>query len=254
MKPHLLDNYLYKVCKSRRDDTCITVCKRSAAYGDNPKRDAPFLQKERPFWRKGTLLCLFILLSTFCFGQNDTIPIENTSPTESISAVTPDSLEIKEKPHSPKLAGALSAALPGLGQAYNKKYWKIPIDYAGFAATGFCVYHFHSLYAAYRDEYRHRLKGEVELYNPDWKDWHNENIVANRQLHQRNMQLSILFLGLWYVINILDAVVDAHLMSYDISDNLSMRLAPDILSSGLAQNGGSKNQHIGLSFTLNLKL
>ena len=231
-------------------------------------------------------LYFFILISVYCRGQNEVILPENTLSTDSVLTLPTDTISIlptdtipvlstdtisalltdtispsptdtslvKEKKHSPKLAGLLSAAVPGLGQAYNKKYWKIPIDYAGFAATGFCVYHFHKLYASYRDEYRNRLNENYELLNPDWQHLNTENINTWKQYHQRNMQLSIIVLSIWYFVNILDAVVDAHLMTYDISDNLSMRILPDIHSGNFARGNSNKKQTIGLSFTLNLKL
>ena len=203
------------------------------------------------------ILCFFILLSTCCWGQEDIVFSEDTvlqdiittPPTDSLSLFPVDTSVVKEKKHSPALAGGLSAALPGLGQAYNKKYWKIPINWAGFAATGYFVYHFSSLYIDYRDEYRNRLNGKEPKLEPDL---HIDNINIKKLGYQNNMQLSIIALAAWYFINILDAVVDAHLMSFDISDNLSMHLAPDI-PSGFAYGNSYKPPTLGLSFTLNLK-
>jgi len=174
--------------------------------------------------------------------------LEDTLLKDSIAASPIDSSVVKEKKHSPKLAGCLSAVVPGLGQAYNKKYWKIPIDYAGFAATGYFVYYFHSQYVAYRNEYRNRLNGETELLNPKWKGLHIDNINMSRQYHQQNMQISIIALAAWYLVNILDAVVDAHLMSFDVSDNLSLYLTPDFNT-----NPTFVKQKLGLTFTFNIK-
>ena len=210
--------------------------------------------------------CFFILITTYCWGQDDVVLGENASHKDSISASSADSSVVKERKHSPKLAGCLSAALPGLGQAYNKKYWKIPIDYAGFAAAGYCVYHFYSLYADYRDEYRNRLNKKPSLEpNPNVlyirvfklfngqlpnlsTDLSTDNINGYKQSYQRNMQISIMVLVIWYFVNILDAVVDAHLMSFDISDNLAMYITPDFNT-----NPTFAKPTVGLSFTLNLK-
>ena len=193
-------------------------------------------------------LPVFILLAICCKAQSDVVLTADTLLSDSLIASPEDSSVVKERKHSPKLAGGLSAALPGLGQAYNKKYWKIPIVYAGFAATGYCVYHFHKEYASYRDEYRNRLNGDTGLLNLKWEGRNTDNINASKIQNQRYMQISIMVLAVWYFVNILDAVVDAHLMSYDISDNLALHLTPD-----LKTNHPLAAQTIGLTLTLNLK-
>ena len=196
------------------------------------------------------LLCFFIATATYCWGQNDSIVlIENSLPQDNISQKNMDTaVVVKEKKHSPALAGGLSAILPGLGQAYNKKYWKIPIDYVGFAATGGCVYYFTTEYIKYRNEYRIRLDGKDELRNPDFKDSDDNNINSNKLYYQLNMQRSIVVLAACYFINILDAIVDAHLLSFDISDNLSLHLIPDFNASPTFAK-----QKLGLTFTFNIK-
>jgi hypothetical protein len=134
----------------------------------------------------------------------------------------------KVKVHSPKKAGWMSAALPGLGQGYNKKYWKIPIIYAGFAGSGIGIYYFYSQYKIYRDEYRNRLNEAKDLLNPDLAYMQNSNLNATKQMYQRDMEIFIIVSVVWYFLNILDAVVDAHLMSFDVSEDLSFYVAPSI--------------------------
>jgi len=235
-------------------------------------------------------LCFFVAISTCCWGQNDVVLQGDTLPKDSVSTLSDsthlspptthsspiDSSLIKEKnislvtdftTHfttiynyaivqrktiSPVKAGWLSAALPGAGQFYNKKYWKIPIVYAGFAGTGYLIYNTSTQYIAYRDEHRKRLKGEYESCNPEWETINDANIKAYKLQHQKNMQLSIIAATVWYFVNILDAVVDAHLMTYDISNSLSLHVAPDF-NSRLAWGNANNVQTIGLSFTLNLK-
>jgi hypothetical protein len=203
---------------------------------------------------KPLILSLFIVIAAHCFGQSDSLVlIENSLPKDTISQNNTDTaVVVKEKKHSPALAGGLSAVLPGLGQAYNKKYWKIPIDYAGFAGAGYLVYHFSTEYIKYRDEYRIRIDKKDNLRNPDYKILDDNNVNAYKLQYQRYMQFSILALTLWYFINILDAVVDAHLMSFDVSSNLALHIAPDI-SNGLAWGNSYKRHTLGLSFTLNFK-
>ena len=236
--------------------------------------------------------CIFIAITTCCWGQadvafgdtashkdsvsvslTDSVPAPLTdnisaSSTDSISVSSTDSaVVVKEKTHSPKLAGWLSV-VPGLGQIYNKKYWKLPIDYVGFAAAGYCVYHFYNLFAIYRDEYRVRLDKKPSISPPNsnalyvrvFKLMNNgrepsldstlsiENINGYRQSYQKKMQTSIIVLAVWYFINILDAVVDAHLMSFDVSHNLALQITPDF-----RPNLTFTKQTVGLSFTFNIK-
>ena len=136
----------------------------------------------------------------------------------------------KPKIHSPKKAGWLSTALPGLGQIYNKKYWKLPIIYGGFAGLGTGIYLNAREFIILRDEYRNRLNGKTELLKEDLlRDYSNiENLKATKLLYQRNMELFIIVTAVFYLANIIDAIVDAHLMSFDVSDNLSMNILPSI--------------------------
>lgn len=129
----------------------------------------------------------------------------------------------------PKLAATFSAVLPGLGQGYNRKYWKIPIVYAGLAGSSFLIYHFHKKFVTYRDEYVFRLEGNTQKYNPNLMQWSDESLKALAMQNQRYMEISIIVLVVWYALNIVDAVVDAHLFSFDVSDNLSMNVCPAIV-------------------------
>jgi hypothetical protein len=156
--------------------------------------------------------------------QMDSIIVQQEE--ESINIDTNIGKKIRE--HSPKKAGWMSAALPGLGQGYNKKYWKIPIVYAGFTGTSIGIYYFYSQYKIYRDEYRNRLNEKTDLLNPDFATFGNDNINAIKQTYQRNMEIFIIVTVVWYFFNILDAVVDAHLTSFDVSDDLSLHVIPSI--------------------------
>ncbi|MDD2621464.1 MAG: DUF5683 domain-containing protein [Bacteroidales bacterium] len=139
-----------------------------------------------------------------------------------------------EKIHSPKMAAWFSTAVPGLGQIYNRKYWKLPIVYAGLGASGFLIYHYNKQYIIYRTEYRLRLNPSVDIANKgiastpnsDLAHLGTENIHAYQKQYQRNMELGIIAITLVYILNIVDAAVDAHLMHYDMSNDLSLRVIP----------------------------
>ncbi|MDR1180498.1 MAG: DUF5683 domain-containing protein [Bacteroidales bacterium] len=175
--------------------------------------------------RKLLLLFLLLFCCSFIYAQQkDSIVVRQEEKTIDIDTNT--GKKIRE--HSPKKAGWMSAALPGLGQGYNKKYWKIPIIYAGFAGTSIGIYYFYGQYKIYRDEYRNRLNGKTDLLNPDLAGFGDDNINLIKQTNQRNMEIFILVTAVWYLFNVLDAVVDAHLMSFDVSDDLSLHVAPSI--------------------------
>lgn len=141
-----------------------------------------------------------------------------------------DSIVMKRK-HSPKRATIYSAVLPGLGQAYNKKYWKIPIVYAGIGT----IYYFADMngdnYRDYRKAFDYKT-GTITDVDEDIIDIANRysegNLITIRDYYRRNMELSWIIMALWYGINIIDASVDAHFFEYDISDDLTLKVEPMI--------------------------
>lgn len=146
-------------------------------------------------------------------------------------------------PLSPSKAAFYSAILPGLGQAYNKKYWKIPIVYAAMG-TGIYFYITNNKnYNRYRRAYKRRLAG----FNDDEFQGivlDNNALIDGQEFYQRNRDLSLLLTVVAYVLNIVDANVDAHLLQFNVSDDLSLRPHID-------QNDIDFNRNLGL--TLNFK-
>lgn len=126
-------------------------------------------------------------------------------------------------PLAPARAAFLSAIVPGLGQAYNKKYWKIPIVYGAIGTSLYFYIDNNNKYHRYRDAYKMRLAG----LDDEFKGQYTDNTLINAQrTFQRNRDMSLLItLGL-YALNIVDANVDAHLMQFNVNDNLTFR--PDI--------------------------
>ena len=126
----------------------------------------------------------------------------------------------------PSKATFYSAVLPGLGQAYNKKYWKIPIVY-GALATGLYFYNQNDKdYNRYRNAYKRRLAGftDDEFYgNGQYPAISNDGLIRAQGTLKRNKELSILVTVGLYILNIIDANVDAHLLQYNLDDNLSLR-------------------------------
>lgn len=165
---------------------------------------------------------LFLALFLFVCGLI-TAQSKSTKKTDSLLVVQ-DSVTVSKKtynPLSPSKAAFYSAVLPGLGQAYNKKYWKIPIVYA---ALGTGIYFYvtnNNQYNDVRDAYKRRLAG--------FQDDEFQNLLTDDGLLQaqktlrRNKELSLLITFGLYALNIIDANVDAHLMQFNVNDDLSFK-------------------------------
>ncbi len=133
-------------------------------------------------------------------------------------------------PLSPARAAFYSAVLPGLGQAYNGKYWKIPIVYTALGVGVYFYFRNDDQYDRYRDAYKSRLAGKT---TDEFSDENGTPIISTQglieaqRLYQRNKEISVLVtLGL-YALNIIDANVDAHLQQFNVSEDLSLKPALD---------------------------
>lgn len=157
-----------------------------------------------------------------------------------------------QEKHNPKKATLYSAVLPGLGQAYNKKYWKIPIVYAGIGT----IYYFADMngdsYRDYRKAYDYKA-GITTDVDEDIKEiagkYSGENLITLRDYYRRNMELSWIIMALWYGINIIDATVDAHFLEYDISDDLTLKIEP-VIHTNFGETAYNYNCNTGISLKL----
>jgi hypothetical protein len=144
----------------------------------------------------------------------------------SISAFTQDIQTQEAKQHSPQRAAIYSAILPGTGQIYNKKYWKAPIVYAAFGTLGYFIHDNNSQYKQFREAYKIRTdnnSGTIDKFADKYTD---ENLKALRDYYRRNVELSIIMTAFVYILNIIDASVDAHLFGFNVSDDLSLNIEP----------------------------
>jgi hypothetical protein len=146
--------------------------------------------------------------------------VEPTAKT----VIVKDSSAASIKEHSPKRAALYSAVLPGLGQAYNKKYWKIPVLYALGGGLGYAIYKNNINYQDYRLAYRQHLEGNTALY----PTYSLAQLKQSRDYWHRFRDLSIVGAVFLYSLQIIDATVDAHLFGFKerINDDLSIELRP----------------------------
>jgi len=158
----------------------------------------------------------------------------------------PDTLQLDTlRIHSPTKASLMSAVVPGLGQVYNKKYWKVPIIYTGIGISLYFAFSNQKNYKLYRRAYGDRLEGSGAAA-ADFANYTDENLKSSMNFYQRNRDLSYIIAGLFYVLNVVDASVDAHLFTFPKNDNLSFILQPNIQ---LTQNNEIAN---GLKLVIKL--
>ncbi len=194
---------------------------------------------------KITLSILLFFLNLFMISEY-TYAQNNISSTVEVQGVTVVNNDTTTKVHSPKVAGYMSACLPGLGQIYNKKYWKLPIIYGGFAVLTYYIMDNNANYIKFRDAYIARIDEDPTNDNilPEYT---TDNLRIIKNIYWKNRDLSIILSVTLYVLNIFDAIADAHLYSYDVSDDLSFRIDPIIEP---AYNVGQVNVN-GIGFSLN---
>lgn len=193
-------------------------------------------------------LLIILLLSTVLFSsaqEPDTLTVKR----EEIKVKKDVSL-IKEPydPLTPSKAAFYSAVLPGLGQAYNKKYWKIPIIYAGIATGVYFHIQNDKEYDRFRNAYKRRLAGftDDEFYGDGTTPLiSTARLIDAQKSAQRNKDLSIVMSLVFYLVNIIDANVDAHLRQYNVNDDLSLR--PNV---ALDPINAQANYSLSLKFNL----
>ncbi|MBQ7711299.1 MAG: hypothetical protein IJT39_05670 [Bacteroidales bacterium] len=150
-----------------------------------------------------------------------------------VTLVTPDSVQpqpiantLSEEMHSPRKALFLSF-LPGAGQVYNGQAWKVPIIYGGFAAAGYFIYYNYNKMVDFRDEYLWRIKGgEPQLEG--YTNYPDNSIYNYYQSYNQSFQLAIIFSVIIYSLNLVDAFVYGHLYEFQINDDISMSLHPNV--------------------------
>lgn len=139
-----------------------------------------------------------------------------------------------KREHDPRKAAFYSAVLPGMGQIYNRDYWKLPLVYGALGvSTGVFIWNMDN-YRTFRDAYRVRMANAT---NPNFSDeWTQKGYDAAdlkylRDAYRQYVDYSVIVFILAYGLNIVDATVFAHLKQFDMSDDLSMRISPKVFDT-----------------------
>lgn len=227
--------------------------------------------------KKCLSVSILLLLLTYTVKAQDTLSVNNISET---IAVTPDSslwikdskinAKIKEREFKPAFkpdptkAIIYSAILPGMGQIYNRKYWKLPIIYGGLLGLVYGITWNGQYYTDYKEAYTGVVAEDPrsDANFKKWKDmapfsYRDKNITDSqiqtlrlqfkrkKDVYRRNRDLCIIGVIGVYAISMIDAYVDAHLFDFNVSPDLSMRLEPIV-----SDLGSRNNRSVGLQCSI----
>lgn len=222
------------------------------------------------------ILCFIVLLPLWAYASdrqlssdNDSVQLTEWHPTGALS----DSIPLTAKEYDrlfwkpdPMRAVWLGAVVPGLGQIYNRSYWKLPIVYGGFMGCIYAITWTNGQYEGYKSAYRDiyydiqngtvsndpnksynailpegysiQTMGGTQAYQNRLKDWQNASL--------RQRDLSILVTVLVYTLSLVDAYVDAQLFDFDISNDLSLNVSPQLYYD--LQNQRTAEVKLAISF------
>jgi hypothetical protein len=150
----------------------------------------------------------------------------------------------------PQRATVFSLMLPGLGQAYNRQYWKIPIIYMGFAFGYYMINYNTTQYERFRTAYNIATDNDPETVDEFKGRMTPDNLKYYRDSYRRDRDYAVLLTLVFYVLNAVDANVFAHLKTFDVSDNLAMDIHPAIMYDQVFASSGVQTPAIGMKLRL----
>ena len=165
------------------------------------------------------LVLIFIVSYYSCFVFGQQIMVDEIQKVEI------------EDPLRPAKAAFYSAVLPGLGQVYNKRYWKVPLVYGAIGASIYTYNQNHKNYLRYRNAYKRRIAGYAD------DEFQNlisstDRLIDGQEFYKRNRDRSMIFILGFYFLNILDANIDAHLKQYNVNSDLTVKPYFDVAPVG----------------------
>lgn len=187
------------------------------------------------------LIVLFSLFLVPAFSQQDSLTLAQDSLARAKAAH-------KQTYSAPRRASIMSAILPGSGQVYNKKYWKVPIIYAGLGGFGYLFVKNNQEYNYYRNNLR--AEADLDPLTINQTRYTTSQLQVQKVSYRKKRDIAIMGIAILYILNIVDANVDAHLKTFDVSDDLSLQIDPwpSIYKSPTGYRSGA-----GLSLTLKFK-
>lgn len=170
------------------------------------------------------------------------IPQVNTVFTAVDTAVADTVKRKKLFEPNPKKSGMYSSILPGLGQAYNRQYWKIPVVYAILGTAGYFIGYNYNKYTEYRQAYIYAIDGDPNTNDELSKFYDAPSLQRLQNNYKQDLDIIVLLTSVGYALQIMDAVASAHLKNFDISKDISMQMKPMV-----------QNNFVGLGLVMNFK-
>ena len=162
------------------------------------------------------LLFIFILASGAVYSQGATLrPVGSLADTVDIESVLPA--------NAPRKAFLYSALLPGMGQIYNRMYWKVPIVYGGFIGLGYMVTYYDKRYVIFREELFDVLEDPTYIPPSGASESQLRTLITRAR---RERDYMIVISTFYYILQIVDAHVDAHLREFDLNPDLQLEFRP----------------------------
>jgi hypothetical protein len=185
--------------------------------------------------KKNLFILLFISLAvSFVAQQKDSLVQSKAAHKKNYS--------------EPRKASIMSACLPGLGQVYNSKYWKVPIIYAGLGGLGYMFLVNNKEYTYFRQNLIWEADDDPTTINTTRYDI--DQLQTQKITYRKRRDIAAIGIALLYILNIIDANVDAHLKTFDVSDDLSISIDP---WQGIYSTGFGNRTATGFSIKLNFK-
>ena len=205
--------------------------------------------------------CLFIFLFSLSNYATVSTYTDTPLPTQKDTLNKDKALKKMANKEAHK-AAIMSTIVPGLGQAYNKKYWKIPIIYAALAGIGYLALRQYDSSQVYHKEllFRFQHNDTVSLVNysafkgvknshPWLAFYSTTELNTQKLLYKKRLDETVIGIGIVYILNIIDASIDGHFKTFDVSDNLTLNIKPKAFYCAQSTYGLG----MGLSFALTFK-
>lgn len=173
------------------------------------------------------IVSIFIFISLYFFSVETTAQSTNSITTSEKINSTDSSNKKKIKKFNTRTATLRSAMIPGWGQIYNKKYWKLPLVYGGLGITAGVFQYNVKNYNLLRQAFSYRtdtISANDALIDPRFKNLSTNAIQSYRTSFRQNVDYTVLFFIAFWGLNVIDATVDANLKAFDVNDNLSLQI------------------------------
>lgn len=172
------------------------------------------------------IVFIFIFISLNFFSGELTAQTTNSNNSAKKVNTVDTGTKKKDKKFNPSIATRRSAMIPGWGQIYNKKYWKLPLVYGGLGITASVFQYNIKNYNLLRQAFLYRtdtISSNDALIDPRFKNLSTNAIHSYRTAFRQNVDYTVLFFIAFWGLNVVDATVDAHLKAFDVNDNLSLQ-------------------------------